>query len=218
MALNLQLGYQQSNDAVRIRFTDSTGEYNVSTNTTGWGSPNEAVADIVYSADSTVGKYHLYLSVKVTTSDNIQTVYDDIDLYSNFTTEFSKTSGMVFDITPNLLVDSGTPMGLVSDQLSDGVYEVSYILKTADTESAISTSVYTFFVDGIVRQAIYSKAAYIPTVYNCKVLNADEADWREIVEVLGIYSILQGMLSNPSIEDSSDKLSILGVLEKLLEL
>lgn len=218
MALDLKLTYTQSNDAVRIKFTDNTGEYNASTNEGGWGAPNASTSDIVGINTSTVSKYHLILRVEVKTSDLIYKVYDDIDLYSEYTSEYSKAYGMEYILTPDMLIEEGISMGLSTDTFKDGIYTVSYILNNANDSTLVDRKQYTFLVDGNVRKALYTKSAYIPDIYNCKIYNADDQNWRNIIEILGIYSIFQGMLSNPTISEEEDKLNVLSVLERLLDL
>jgi hypothetical protein len=218
MALDLKLTYSQSNDAVRIKFTDATGEYNVSTNETGWGTPNADTSDIVSSTTTTSGKYHLILRISVQTSDLVTKSYDDLDLYSEFTSEFSKSYGMEFTLTPDMLIESGVAMGLSTDAFNDGIYTISYILNNADNSTLVDRKQYTLLVEGKVRKALYTKSAYIPDIYNCKVFNSDEYDWKSIVETLGIYSIFQGMLANPELNEVNDKLNVLSVLERLLDM
>jgi len=218
MALDLKLTYTQSNDAVRIKFTDNTGGYNASTNEGGWGAPNASTSDIVGINTSTVSKYHLILRVEVKTSDLIYKVYDDIDLYSEYTSEYSKAYGMEYILTPDMLIEEGISMGLSTDTFKDGIYTVSYILNNANDSTLVDRKQYTFLVDGNVRKALYTKSAYIPDIYNCKIYNADDQNWRNIIEILGIYSIFQGMLSNPTISEEEDKLNVLSVLERLLDL
>ena len=103
MALNLSLGYSQSNDATTLTITDTAGTYVVTDNETGWGSPNEVVTDIVAGSDviNAGTETHLLLTVTVTDKTGTATVYDEINLYDHDSTgPFADASDLTWDFTP----------------------------------------------------------------------------------------------------------------------
>lgn len=203
MSVNLRLGFEQSNDAKIIRFTDQTGEY-ASGNLTGWGVPNEAVTDIVAVTDTTVGKYHLYLNITVKDSDGVDTVYDGIDLYTEFTSQFSFTSGMIYTIYSDTL-------GLDEElELPDGMWSVQYILTTADTETEVNSITYQTIVDGAVAKKTAN--AILTAVYGIE-RGINEENWGDMKRALIKSLYLQGLRAYPSISKFNRKLNILKTLE-----
>lgn len=216
MALDLALTYEQSNDAKRVILTDDTGDYS-GTNAGGWGTPNPATSEVVVTTDTTVGRYHLTLTPTVTISNGTETTYDVIDLRDTFSSEFTKTSGMTYELTPAMLISGGNSMGTATDTFVDGVYKFIYKLTDANTGTITDSVEYNFLVDGNVRIALYEEIAVIPEVYNCQIFNGDDQDYRTIVNTNFKYTYFQGMLSNPDISEKDDKIAILNTLERLLD-
>jgi hypothetical protein len=203
MAVILKLGFSESNDAKTIKFTDQTGEY-TSGNLTGWGTPNELVSNIVAVTDSTVGKYHLWLYISVKDSDGVDTVYDNIDLYTEFTSQFTKTSGMIFSIT-------STDLGLDEDlELPDGVWSVEYLLTAADTDTVINSIVYQTIVDGSVAKKVAN--ALLTAVYGIE-RGINEENWGDMKRAITKVAYLQGLRAYPSVSKFTRKLNILKTLE-----
>jgi hypothetical protein len=204
----------QSNDATTVRFQDDTGVYDAVDNTSGWGTPNEEVTDIVAVTTTTVGKYHLTLDIVVTTSDSTETTYDTIDLYTEFG-PFSSVTDLVFDITPALLLDSGVALGDSDDQLPDGWYVATYTLSEADTSTEISSATKTLLVDGVVRTLIYDKMRQVPYSHDFERFYHDIKEWGELLDPIYYFSKFHGMLAEVTTAKKSEILSMLATLEIL---
>jgi hypothetical protein len=203
MAVALKLGFSESNDAKTVRFTDLTGEYTLG-NPTGWGTPNELVSNIVAVSDLTVGKYHLYLNITVKDSDSVDTIYDPIDLYTEFVTQFTETSGMIFDIQSDHL-------GLAEElELPDGMWTVEYLLTEADTETEINSITYQTIVVGGVTKKVAN--ALLTAVYGIE-RGINEENWGDMKRAITKVAYLQGLNAYPSISKFARKLNILKTLE-----
>lgn len=203
MSVRLKLSFSESNDAKTVRFTDQTGEY-ASGNLTGWGTPNELVSDIVEVSTTTNGKYHLYLNITIKDSAGIDTIYPSIDLYTEFTSQFASTSGMIFDIQSDHL-------GLDSDsELPDGMWTVEYVLTTADTEIEINSITYQTIVDGTVAKKVAN--ALLTAVYGIE-RGINEENWGDMKRAIVKSTYLQGLRAYPSISKFVRKLNILRTLE-----
>lgn len=203
MSVILKLSFSESNDAKTVRFTDQTSEY-ASGNLTGWGTPNELVSDIVDVSNTTSGKYHLYLNITIKDSAGIDTIYPSIDLYNEFTSQFSLTSGMVFDIQSDHL-------GLDSDlELPDGMWTVEYVLTEADSETEINSITYQTIVDGVVSKKVAN--ALLTAVYGIE-RGINEENWGDMKRAIIKSTYLQGLRAYPSISKFVRKLNILRTLE-----
>lgn len=226
MALELALTFLQENDATGLQITDATGTTETGT-TTGWGvvsgqAPNPATdlyTDIVASATTTAAKWHLKLDVTVTTSDGTSTTYDQIDLYDlDSTGPFIAVGDLVWLIDPADLVSGGTAMGAATDELVDGIYDITYSLLDAATdaveEDVLETSI---LVDGKVRVKVYDVLRQIQSIYDCT--NEEEPiynlEYRDILVALLKYGMFKGMIANVSNSNETEILNILNTLERL---
>lgn len=99
MALELKLGISSVQDEIRL--IDNTGIYNVTTNPTGYGAPNEVPGDFILS------------NVTITTPSGDVTV---IDTFPTFPTDDS------------LVIVTVTPATLNIAKLPPGVYTFSYLI------------------------------------------------------------------------------------------
>lgn len=218
MALVLDLTYSQSNDAITLTITDSAGTYHAVDNDDGWGAPNYAVTDIVASATSTGGKYHLELVVVVTDKYNTETTYDTIDLYDHALvlddtfTGFADAGDLTWTFTPDHFDVSGTAMGTSADMLDDGIYDITYSLKEADTGTVLVTLNEKTAVDGDVRIDVYNKLRNIPYTYE----NEYQETSREIMEALLAYSYLQAIEGSAAVCLTEDLVNMLYTLDKLV--
>lgn len=101
----------QSNNCSTLSFVETTGAYNSLSNTTGWGTPNEATSDAT--------------SAVLTIQNPSGTIYT-IDL---FATTLFPTTNTVLEYEIPL-----TSIGLTaSSQIEDGVYIFTYTVVTATT-------------------------------------------------------------------------------------
>lgn len=217
MAVALSLDQSQSNDAKTLLFTDSTGVYDVSTNLGGWGTPNQDTGDIALTSITTTGKYWLTLDIIYTNSSDESTTYDTIDLYDEFTSEFSKEHGMEFELTMAHLLESGVAAGTASDVFPDGIYDITYTITEADTESVVYSKEYEYFVDGIIRKLVYDNMhENISTVYKQKQFNSDERDWNTLLESMFTFSYFMSLLTEEDDATRTQKLEMLNFLEQKL--
>jgi len=230
MALDLALTFIQENDNTGLQVTDNTGETATGT-ATGWGvvsglAPNPATdlyTDIVASATTTAEKWHLKLDIVVTTSDGTETTYDQIDLYDLATTDgttvpFAAVTDLVWVIDPANLISDGTAMGAVTDELVDGIYDITYTLADAPTDAVLEDVLETsILVDGKVRVKVYDVLRQISTVYNCT--NEEEPvytpEYRTILLSMLKYGMFRGMIANLSDGNTTEILNILDTLERL---
>lgn len=217
MAVALALTQLQSNDAKTIVFTDDTGGYDASTNTGGWGSPNQVTSDVIVTTLTTPAKYHLTLNVTYTNSSNVSITYDTIDLYDEFTSEFAKDYGMIFTVTMAHLQKSGVAAGTSSDVFPDGIYDVKYSIIEADTSTVVYEKNYELLVDGVIRIKVYdNQIANTSTVYKQKQFNADERDWQDLLDSMFITSYFMSLQTQEDDASRSQKLEMLYFLEQKL--
>lgn len=103
-------------NAEYFTFTDTTGDYNVTTNPTGWGAPN-------YTKDLVTNPIRLVVG------------FDSVNYYYEFT---SLTDLASMELTPALL-------GMSGDVFDDGIYDFSLQIDPGDTTvwSAAYTYSYT---------------------------------------------------------------------------
>lgn len=217
MAVALALTYSQSNDAKTLLLTDNTGAYDAVTNTGGWGAPNQVTSDVVLSSATTVDKYWLTLDVTYTNSSDESTVYDTIDLYDEFTSEFSKSYGMEFELTMAHLLESGVAAGTATDVFPDGIYDVVYTITEADTDLLVYIKDYELLIYGNIQIAVFDMVCEnISTVYKQKLFNADERDWQELLEAEFIHAYYNGLIASADDAQRSKKIEMLYFLEQKL--
>jgi hypothetical protein len=224
MALALRLEHLQSNDAKIIKLTDTTGEYDASTRTGGWGSSNPAVSDIVAFTDTSVGKYHISLDITYTDSSNNEETYDTIDLYTTFPTEFNKTYGMEYDLNVSHLKLASDIIGLPSssigtsaDTFSDGYYYVEYSLTDANTGVLVDKVEYLILIYGVIQIKVYDYVRETTnTIYKQKKFNADERDWQNLMDSSFVHSYFTSLVTNQLDSLKSEKLEMLYFLEQKL--
>jgi len=117
MAFQPKFTVSLGSDCHSFIITDTTGNYNASTNPTGWGTPNPATSDIT----------RITLSVK--------NLYTNIT-YDNIVALTYTTAVTVFP-TSDLEID-GVSIGDVV--MPDGLYEFTYTIVISDTTTYIATS------------------------------------------------------------------------------
>lgn len=211
MALNLKLGtIVQSNDATIIRVSDGTGEY--PEEFSGWGHSGFTPTPAQITAKG--GDNELLLQVTITTSDGVETEYEDIDLYTQFG-PFSTADDLVFDITPAMLIKNDIALGANDDAFPDGIYVFTYKFDS-DTGlgNDISNSV-EVFIEGSIRAKIYEKLRDIPYSSEFKFMSNDFKEWNSILNPIYYYSLFQGMLAEVSTARRTEVLNILNTLQRL---
>jgi len=157
MAFTLAFEVTERNDNKIITITDTTGE--VSTGTaTGWGSPDPLYTAIVASG----GAHTLELDISITTSDGLETVYDTIDLYTEFG-PFSAVTDLVFPLDCSMLKVSGVALGTADDIFPDGIYEFTYMYDYGLGTYTATNSSETVY--GKVRNSTYELLRKMTTSY-----------------------------------------------------
>lgn len=217
MALTLSLTKSQSNDATTLTITDGAGTYATPDNEGGWGGGvNESVTDIVTGSNAaTPSKYHLLLDVVVTDKDGTETTYDTINLFDHDSTgPFTDATELTWDINPADLVESGTAMGLATDELDDGVYEVTYQLVSNSNHSSVAATWSDgWIIDGKLRNAVYDKLRQVPVDYD----NENNDMSRDIMEALLQYSYLEAINAYDVPESYTDQISdMVYILDKMV--
>jgi hypothetical protein len=119
MAVDVKFSICQSSNCKAINFTEDTGAYHVSTNPTGWGSPNELTSDAV--------------SATLTITGPDGTVYAPINLLA--LSSFPKSTSSSYSIDATTLSSTMT-------SFADGFWEMTYAVTTATTTY---TETNTFF-------------------------------------------------------------------------
>jgi hypothetical protein len=190
MALALSLSYSERNDNRLLTLTDTTTNWNV--------DGNIAVTGII----------SLTLDVTIVTSDNTETVYDQIDLY-DIHGGFTLSTDLVFPIDCSMLEDSGTALGAATDELPDGVYTFTYIVN----EGGVAETSYTedILVEGKVRVAVYELLRTLPTTYSCT-----ECKTKEIMDAIFCYGLLNSMESAGYVAKNEELITQLYTLERLV--
>jgi len=190
MAVTLALSYTERNDNKLLTLTDISDD---------WGTPTPA------------GITTLTLDVSITTSDNVTTNYDQIDLVALNSLGGGTVQGdLVFLITAAELLDSGVALGTSADVLPDGIYEFTYILDEGEaTESTLNESV---LLEGNVRNEVYDALRQIPTLYTC-----DECKSKTIMDAIFAYGYLNSMRAGGYVAKTEELLNQLYVLQRLLE-
>jgi hypothetical protein len=190
MAVTLALAYTERNDNKVLTLTDVS---------TDWGTP--AVGGITT----------LTLDVVITTSDNVTTTYDQINLVTLGSLDGSSVQAdLVFELTSEDFKVSGVALGTNDDVLPDGIYNFTYTLDaTLGTESILEEDV---LMEGNVRNAVYEQLRTIPTLYMC-----DECKSKNIMDAIFAYGYLNSIRAGGYVAKTEELISQLYVLERLLE-
>jgi hypothetical protein len=215
MALELSLSSPiQSADLTTLTLQDNTG-----TGTTGWSNgSNTKISDIDGSnpATDTV----LTISITISTPENpTGTTYDDIDVYTYFSGSMPVAyTGLIFNITSNLLLYNGSALGEAIDELPDGWYDIEYYTNhnlTADVGTADTYSV-SILVEGGVSYDVYESLRFIPNnQYNQLDIYKTPSEWGETWRALYKYTLLKSLVSSPTTSNKEEMLNILDVLNRL---
>jgi hypothetical protein len=198
MGFVLAFTLAESGDAKTLTVTDSTG-----TGSTGWGGANPAVSSI----DSSSNK--LTLDIIITTSDGVETTYDQIDLHTEFLSHsHGDVTDLVFPITCANLKVSAAPIGTAEDQLPDGLYDIEYSWSGTGANSIESVAL----IDGVIKKNLYELIRTIPTKYESQ--DCYDKDILDIIFAKGYYDAL---VATATVGREDDVINQLVVLERLLE-
>ena len=119
MPAEVKFSICQENTCDGVNFSENTGIYNVTTNPTGWGAPNEATTDATAA------------TLLITGPDG--TVYSNIDLFA--LSSFPKSDDTSYLIEASTLSPALTTF-------ADGLWEMTYSVTTGSTTY---TETMTFF-------------------------------------------------------------------------
>lgn len=137
MALDLKLDICQSNDCRDLQLTETTGVYDASSNTGGYGAPNPEIADIL-SANVT-----LSLLDRTTGAPTVSPSGE----ISVFPGSADVTLGVLPNITSTVQTITGDNFGYgTSSKLVDGVYTLKYDVNTA-SKATSATKTFTVFLN-----------------------------------------------------------------------
>jgi hypothetical protein len=151
----------------------------------------------------------------------VTVAYDQINLYDHDTSgPFAVASDLVWTFTPAdfIATVAGTPMGAATDELVNGIYEITLSLLDANTDVAAATALNEkILVDGAVRKRVYHALRDIPDSYDDieETEPTETGDFIEIKQALLKYGLFRGMLANVSNATISEVINTLDTLERL---
>jgi len=188
MATVLNFEIEQSDNARKLIFKETTGAYDASLNTDGWGSPNEATSDAIAASTT----------LTITTPGGTATVYDNTDI-TGLTSFPTTDTGLELEI---LASDLG---GAVDAQHTDGVYTIKY---TIVTSLGTYTTEHKIFISGAIRCCVYKMLAAVDAD-NCG------CDSTEKVYALEAYTFYRALLANAACGNETGYTDLLAVINKL---
>ena len=205
---NLELSFVESNDNKSLIISDITG----TEDSTDWSQGLVGGVPISYSnIDGSSANYGLELDIEITTSDGTVTVYDTIDLFTEFGT-FATMDDMVFTIDCTLLKVSTIAIGDATDELPDGTWDITYTL--IDVNTPANNVVYNnvILIYGVVKNEVYEKLRSIISKYD----NAEWLDDHATREAMFAYSYLIAIEASAVVAKEEELLNSLSVLERLI--
>lgn len=213
MALNLSFSsITQSNDNTILRLIDGTGVYS-SSNLGGWGAPNTALSTINGTTNA------LSITISITTSDGVETIYTPIDVYTYLGHTPLNTDDLLFYITAADLkvIGESSAIGTNEDALPDGWYSITYELTVISSGASISTHTEQVLIDGIVRNKLYDKLITIPrTTYESTPLRVYVNNWDELTYPLYVLSLFEAMIAYVTPSRKNEILDMLNLIERLI--
>ena len=189
MAVNLSLSYSERNDNELLTLTD----------TTTWGGANITVNNIT----------SLTLDITVTTSDNTELEFDQIDLLDEFG-PFAVPADLVFPLTVAHLFLGGVDYEADCDLFPDGVYTFQYVVDEGEVSADSHTE--DVLIDGIVTVQVYELLRQIPKIYYCK-----ECKTKEIMDIIFCYGLLKAMEAGSYVAKHEEIINQLCVLERTIQ-
>jgi hypothetical protein len=159
MALDVKFSICQSSDCKSISFTEKTGLYNATTNTTGWGAvgggdPNSMISDATAATISIKGP------------DG--TIYPTIDLFA--LGNFPKSS------TTDSVSIASTLLSSAMKSFADGYWEMTYTVVTGGATAGTYDETITFFFSCQVEKCVCGLIANLHLDdCNCDVDKLNEA-------------------------------------------
>lgn len=187
MATVTNFTIEQSDNAKKLIFKESTGAYDALLNTDGWGSPNDV---------HTGGTATLTITPPNSTT---ATVYDSTDItgLASFPTT---DTGLELEITTDD-ISAGTDA-----KHTDGVWTILYTVTTAT--AVVYTVTHKVFISGSVRCCVYGKLAAIDTV-DC------DCDSTEKTYALQAFTFYRSLIANAACGNEDKYTELLALTSKL---
>lgn len=201
MATVLNFEIEQSDDAKKLIFKETTGAYDASLNTDGWGSPNEATSDEAVNTATALTITPPAADGSAQDPTTAGTTYTGATiLWTALDASFPTTNtGLELEITTDML-------GSGADGVhTDGVWTFTYVIVTATTTY---TTTHKVFVSGSIRCCVYKKLAAIDTV-DCG------CDSTEKVYALEAFTFYRSLIANAACGNETKYKELLALTRKL---
>jgi hypothetical protein len=188
MATLLTFDVQQTDNAKTLIFKETTGAYDASNNTSGWGSPNEATTDAVTTTLTILdpgGTTTALTSTELTGLGSFPTTTTTLEL------------GIALE-------DLG---GTTAGKHVDGVYTFTYTVVTSTTTYETTHKV---FVSGQARCCVYGMLAKVDTV-DC------DCDATEKADALEAYTFYRSLIANAACGNEDKYTDVLAIVNDLCD-
>lgn len=192
MAVVLNFEIEQSDNAKKLIFKETTGAYDALLNADGWGAPNEDTTDEAVASAT---------ALTITTPGGTATTYTGATTgWSALTNSYPTTDNDVeLEITSDML---GTGDDV---KHTDGVWTFKYEITTGTTTY---TTEHKVFISGSIRCCVYKKLAAIDTV-DC---NCDSTEKTYALEAFTFY---RSLIANASCGNEDKYTELLALTGKL---
>ena len=201
MATVLNFEIEQSDNAKKLIFKETTGAYDGSLNTDGWGSPNEDTSDEAVSTAT---------ALTITPPDADGASQDPTTAGTTYTGDDPLWPGLISSFPTT---NTGLELEITSDMLAagadavhtDGVWTFTYVIVTATTTY---TTTHKVFISGSIRCCVYKKLAAIDTV-DC------DCDSSEKVYALEAFTFYRSLIANAACGSENKYKELLALTRKL---
>lgn len=189
MALQLSLSKNITNYSV-LTVIDDTGTYNVTTNPSGWGAPNLALASINYA--------------KLIITSPSATVYT-IDIIADLGINFAvvTVNDLIYNVPSSLL--GGTSGSTLDDGIWTVLYEVS--ADAGATKTTLTVQLATYYE---VQALVFTKVATVPNFYTC-----EKCCSIKLKDVVTQFMMLQALIYASDYSYLTEFTNILSTIEQI---
>jgi hypothetical protein len=188
MAVLLNFEIEESDNSKKLIFKETTGAYDSSNNTDGWGSPNEATTDAVT------------VTLTITDPSDTETALTSTEL-SGLASYPTTDTSLELEIA---LEDLG---GTTGGKHADGVYTFEYEIVTADNTY---TTTHKVFVSGQARCCVYGMLAAVDTV-DC------DCDAQEKTNALEAFTFYRSLIANAAAGNETKYDETLAIVNNLCD-
>lgn len=165
--LGLKFNITKPSDCTYFTVVQTTGIYNVSTNLTGWGTPNDELSGVQDS----------YVTVKNVTAP---TTYQKVEI----TASASSSTNIIYKD----LIKSGETVAIGGSEILDGIYSFEHFVLLTNN-SVYNETVYSMSLCQIECKIKQLTSKYIASILdNCK---CEEKLLNTFVEVMSLYDVLK---------------------------